>query len=174
MENIFFDGWESFWRELIKIVLAYISIVFFLRISGKRTLTKMNAFDLIVTIALGSMLAAVSLNKNIALFDGVIAFMLLIFLQYILTWLSVRSKKFKNIITSNPSLLIYKGELLEDTMIKERITLDELNMAVRNQGISDISKVDVLILETTGDISIISSVEGDKKGTFTGIKKDQF
>lgn len=174
MENIFFDGWESFWRALIKIVLAYISIVFFLRISGKRTLTKMNAFDLIVTIALGSMLAAVSLNKNIALLDGVIAFMLLIFLQYILTWLSVRSKKFKNIITSNPSLLIYKGELLEDTMIKERITLDELNMAVRNQGISDISKVDVLILETTGDISIISSVKGDKKGTFTGIKKDQF
>jgi uncharacterized membrane protein YcaP (DUF421 family) len=174
MENIFFDGWESFWRAIIKIVLAYISIVFFLRISGKRTLTKMNAFDLIVTIALGSMLAAVSLNKNIALLDGVIAFMLLIFLQYILTWLSVRSKKFKNIITSNPSLLIYKGELLEDTLKEERITLDELNMAVRNQGISDISKVEVLILETTGDISIIASVEGDKTGTYEGIKKDQF
>ena len=174
MENIFFDGWESFWRTLVITVLAYLSVVFFLRISGKRTLTKMNAFDLIVTIALGSMLAAVSLNKNIALLDGVIAFMLLIFLQYILTRLSVRSKKFKNIITRNPSLLIYKGELLEDTLKEERITLDELNMAVRNQGISDISKVEVLILETTGDISIIASVEGDKTGTYEGIKKDQF
>jgi uncharacterized membrane protein YcaP (DUF421 family) len=174
MENIFFDSWESFGRTVVITILAYLSMVFFLRISGKRTLTKMNAFDFIITVALGSMLAAVSLNKNIALIDGMIAFFLLIFLQFVLTWISVRSKRIKNLITSSPSLLVYKGEILEDTMKKERITREELKMAARNQGIEDISNVDILILETTGDISIIPKIEGGEAGTFADIRKDHF
>lgn len=173
MENIFFDNWDSFVRTVVITVLAYIGMVFFLRVSGKRTLSKMNAFDFVITVALGSTLAAVCLNKNIALFDGMTVFFLLIFFQFILTWLSVRNKKIKNLITSSPSVLVYNGEIMEEVMKKERLTMDELKMAARSQGIEDISNVDILILETTGDITIIPKIEGTKRGTFKGIRKDQ-
>lgn len=172
MENILFDSWDSLFRTVVITVLAYAGMVFFLRISGKRTLTKMNAFDFIITIALGSTLAAVSLNKNIALLDGMTAFFLLIFLQFILTWLSVRNKKVKNLITSSPSLLVYKGEIQEGMMKRERMTVDEIKMAARSQGIEDLSHVDILILETTGDISIIKSIDGKKRGTLDEIEHD--
>lgn len=76
-------------RVLLVGVAAYAGLVL-LRVSGKRTLTKMNAFDLVVTVALGSTLATVQLTKSVALADGLAAFALLIFLQYGLMWLSVR------------------------------------------------------------------------------------
>ena len=59
MERIFFDGWSVLFRTAVVGVLAYVCLIFFLRISGKRTLSKMNAFDFVVTVALGSTLATI-------------------------------------------------------------------------------------------------------------------
>ena len=69
MEQIFFTSWTSIFRTLIIGVLAYVGLILMLRVSGKRTLSKMNAFDLIVTVALGSTLATVLLTKSVALAD---------------------------------------------------------------------------------------------------------
>jgi uncharacterized membrane protein YcaP (DUF421 family) len=73
LDRVFFSGWDSLLRTLVVGVLAYVALVVFLRISGKRTLSKMNAFDLIVTVALGSTLATVTLSKEVALADGALA-----------------------------------------------------------------------------------------------------
>ena len=113
MDPIFFNNWESLGRTFIITILAYVVMVIFLRVSGKRTLSKMNAFDFIVTIALGSCLASVALNKNVVLLDGILAFFLLIFMQFSISWLSVRTKFVKNLVTSKASMLLYKGELFE-------------------------------------------------------------
>jgi uncharacterized membrane protein YcaP (DUF421 family) len=113
MNDIFFGGFSSLLRILIVGVLGYVWLVVLLRISGKRTLTKLNAFDLVVTVALGSTLATVLLNKNVALAEGFLAFGLLVFLQYSITFLSVRAPAFKRIIKSEPSLLVHNGEVLE-------------------------------------------------------------
>jgi uncharacterized membrane protein YcaP (DUF421 family) len=67
---MFFSGWESLFRTLVVGVLAYVALVAFLRLSGNRTLSKMNAFDLVVTVSLGSTLATVLLTRDIALADG--------------------------------------------------------------------------------------------------------
>lgn len=66
MEAIFFNGWSVLGRTLLIGVLAYVSLVFMLRVSGKRTLAKMNAFDLLVTVAIGSTLATIVLSKSVA------------------------------------------------------------------------------------------------------------
>ena len=76
MSQIFFDNWETLFRTLIIGVLAYVSLVILLRISGRRTLSKMNAFDMVVTVALGSTLATILLNRDVALAEGVLAFAL--------------------------------------------------------------------------------------------------
>lgn len=130
----------------------------------------MNAFDFIITIALGSTLAAVSLNKQVALADGILAFFLLIFLQYVITWLSVRFKKIKGIITSQPSLLLYKGEILGENLKKERITMEEINMVARKKGISNYKDIDVIVLETTGDITVIPNLTSNKAETMKTVR----
>ncbi|MEO8109430.1 MAG: YetF domain-containing protein [Ginsengibacter sp.] len=159
MHNMFFDDWESLLRAFISTVIAYITLVIFIRISGKRTLSKMNAFDFIVTVALGSCLATISLNKNIALAEGALVYFTFIFLQFIITWTSVRVKQVKKIVSGQPALLLYKGELLWDAMKRERITIEEIYLSVRAKGIADLNEIEVIVLETTGDITVISKFE---------------
>jgi uncharacterized membrane protein YcaP (DUF421 family) len=158
MEKIFFDSIESVVRICIIGVLAYVGIIILLRTSGKRTLSKMNAFDFIVTIALGSTLATVLLDKSIPLFDGVLAFAILIYLQYMITYLSVRYKTINNLLKSTPTLLVYKGKLLPEMMKKERIDEDEIYATIRKKGLSSVEQVDVMILESDGSLSLVQNV----------------
>ncbi|KMQ49627.1 hypothetical protein CHISP_3444 [Chitinispirillum alkaliphilum] len=167
---MFFQNWQSLLRTLIVTVLAYAGIVFLLRISGKRTLSKMNAFDFIVTIALGSALASVSLNKDIPLIEGILVFFLLIFLQYIISWLSVRISVVKRVVTSAPVMLLYKGKVLHEVMKKERITIEELYVSAREKGISSLEKVDIVVLETTGDITVIPKIGSGDAETLKSVK----
>lgn len=171
MDNIFFDSWESIARTLIISVLAYGSLVVVLRTSGKRTLSKMNAYDFIVTVALGSTLATVLLNKDVALADGVLTFVLLISLQFILTYLSVRSKKINNLVKSQPSLLVYKGQILNDAMIKERIAVDEVYATLRENGYADLQQIDAVVLETDGSLSVIAQVDDMDNPVMSNTKK---
>ena len=170
MENIYFNSWQSIARIMILTLLAYTSLVFLLRSSGKRTLSKMNAFDFIVTIALGSTLASVILSKDISWADGFVAFFSLIFLQFLITWISVRVAWFKKIITSQPALLIYKGELLQKVIKKERITMEEINVAIRKKSVTDIGKIDILILETTGEFTVIPQLSEAENNVFADVK----
>jgi uncharacterized membrane protein YcaP (DUF421 family) len=103
---MFFDGWTGLLRVAVVGTLAYAALVLLLRVTGKRTLSKLNAFDLVVTVALGSTLATVLLSKDVALAEGVLAFALLILLQFAITWLSVRSERLQGLVKAEPQLLL--------------------------------------------------------------------
>ncbi|WP_051682955.1 DUF421 domain-containing protein [Salinicoccus luteus] len=137
--------------------MAYLSLVVLLRVSGKRTLTKMNAFDFIVTIALGSILASIITSKDITLAQGITAFLVLVIMQYIFTKISVKSRAFSNLIKSQPALLYYNGEFLAHNMKKERVLEIEIRQAARSSGKDDMSEVMAVVLETDGSISVISN-----------------
>lgn len=170
MKNVFFDSWESTGRIIIITVLAYAALIVMLRVSGKRTLSKMNAFDFVVTVALGSTLATVILSKDVALLDGALAFFLLIFLQFCITWLSVRHKRVKQLITSDPTLLLYKGEVLHGALKKERVTLEELDVAARNNGLTDLQDIYGIVLETTGTLSVLSEKPDGSPKTLSDVQ----
>jgi len=106
MAAFFFNGWEPLLRTVLVGTCAYLALVVLLRISGKRTLSKMNAFDLIVTVALGSTLASVLTSKDVALLQGIAALALLILLQLVITSLSVRSQAVQGWVKSEPSCSI--------------------------------------------------------------------
>ncbi|MEH6691691.1 MAG: YetF domain-containing protein [Pseudorhizobium pelagicum] len=135
--------------------LAYVVLVLFVRISGKRTLAKMNAFDLVVTVALGSTLSAVLLQEAIALAEGATALGLLIALQYLVTFLSVRSKDFAKLVRSQPTLLARSGSYCSGALLDQRLTEDEVLSAVRSQGLDDLDQVEAVILESDGSLSVI-------------------
>jgi len=99
---MFFNNASDLWRVLIVGILAYSGLVVFQRISGKRTLSKMNAFDLIVSIALGSTLATVLLSRYVSLSEGLLAFAVLMLLQFSITWLSLRIKIIKRLVKAEP------------------------------------------------------------------------
>ena len=153
---MFFDGWDELIRVLIVGSLAYIGLVTFLRVSGKRTLAKMNAFDLVVTVALGSTLTTILLSSDVSLSEGLFAFVSLCSLQYVVAWLSVRSRRFREIIKTEPALLLRNGDYLRGAMRSERVTEDEIHAAVRSSGQADPSQVAAVVLETDGSFSVIA------------------
>lgn len=160
MTEFLFDDWRGLWRTLVVGVLAYIALVTLLRSSGKRTLAKMNAFDFIVTVALGSTLATVLLSKDVALAEGVLAFIVLILLQFSVAWLSVRFPWVEALVKSEPTLLLYRGKFLRPAMQRERVSQSEIEAAVRQQGIADPAAVAAVVLETDGTFSVIQT-EGE-------------
>jgi len=154
---MFFDTWMGLLRVVIVGVLAYVGLVLLLRVSGKRTLSKLNAFDLIVTVALGSSLATVLLSNDIALAEGLLAFIVLIGLQWLVAWSSVRSGAISRLVKSEPKLLVYQGKLLHDAMQRERVVESEILQALRNQGIDSLEQVEAVVLETDGGFSVLTA-----------------
>ena len=154
-EPIFFDSWQGLLRVLIVGIAAYAALIVMLRGSGKRTLSKMNAFDLIVTVALGSTLATVLLSNSVPLLEGVLALALLVYLQYTITWLSVRSERFQNLIKAEPTLLVHEGRYLDTALRQQRVTREEIGAALRQSGKTDIAAVTSVVLETDGSMTVI-------------------
>lgn len=158
MTHAFFMAWSSTARVVIVGVLAYAILVLFLRVSGKRTLAKMNAFDLVVTVALGSTLSATLLSATVPLLDGTVALALLIALQFAVAWGGLRAGWFRRMVKSTPRLLMRNGTFLDDAMRSERVDRDEVLAAIRTSGIGAVSDVAAVVLETDGSFSVLRSV----------------
>lgn len=152
---MWFDAWADIGRIAAVGAAAYVSLVLVLRLSGKRTLAKLNAFDFVVTVALGSTLATILLNTSVSWLDGVVALGLLAALQWAVAWLGSRVPMVRKVVASRPSLLVSEGELLEDAMRRERVTAAEVNHAVRASGRGGLEGVAAVVLETDGTLSVI-------------------
>jgi uncharacterized membrane protein YcaP (DUF421 family) len=151
--EMFFQNWQGLGRTLLVGFLAYCTLVLFLRISGKRTLAKLNAFDLVVTVALGSTLSAILLQESIALAEGALALALLITMQFLVTFMSVRWPAFAHAVRSEPTLLARDGVFLDGAMKKQRVTRDEAQSAIRSAGGESVTDISYLVLESDGTIS---------------------
>ena len=150
-----FQRWSDLGQVLATSLLVYPTLVLVLRVSGKRTLAKMNAFDLVVTVALGSTLATILLSADVSVAEGVLALVLLVGLQLAVAWVSVRAGWFRRTVKASPALLVHRGVLLEDRLRAERVTAGEVRQAVRSQGIGGLELVEAVVLETDGSFSVI-------------------
>jgi uncharacterized membrane protein YcaP (DUF421 family) len=121
-------------------------MVTILRLSGKRTMTELNAFDLVVSVALGSTLATILLNKDVELAEGTSAIALLVLMQFVMTWTNLRWQALQKILKSSPTLLFYRGEFLEDSMRNERITKEEILAAVLSARLPNLQRVEAVVL----------------------------
>jgi len=171
--SIFYNDWESVVRTLIIGVAAYVALIVGLRISGNRTLSKMNAFDFVVTIALGSTLATILLSKQTALAEGIVALALLITLQYLVTWSSARASWVKRVVTGEPRLIFHDGQFLWSEMKRRRITKEEVLSAIRSAGYADVTNVGSVILETDGSCSVTRLDENSPSSALRDVKPKQ-
>ncbi len=165
-----FDSFTVLFRTLIVGTLSYITLIVLLRISGKRTLSKWNAFDFIVTVAFGSLLATMILSKDTSVAQGVLGFALLVVLQYLVSWLSVRYADVRAWIKAEPTLLLYQGEFRHAALKDNRVTEGEVRAAIRSQGIAAVEDVEAVILETDGSFSVIRKFEASTESALKGVK----
>jgi len=158
---MFFDDWQGLLRTLLAGAIAYVYLLVLVRVSGKRTLSKLNAFDLIVTVALGSTLATVVLSKDVALAEGALALGVLIGGQYLVAWLSVRSRGFSRLVKSRPALLYYRGTFRDDELARERVVRSEVLQAIRQQGHTSLAEVEAVVLESDGTLAVLTRLTGE-------------
>jgi uncharacterized membrane protein YcaP (DUF421 family) len=166
---MFFDSWTGLVRVVIVGTLAYAGLVLLVRVSGKRTPSRMNAFDLIVTVALGSTVATILLSNDVALAESLVALSLLIGLQFTLTWLSVRSDSVERLIKAEPTLLVYRGELLHGALRRERVTEREVHQALRAKGNASVATTGTVVLETDGTFTVVKHAETSAAPTLAAL-----
>jgi uncharacterized membrane protein YcaP (DUF421 family) len=158
--GMFFDSWYDLGRVLLVGAAAYVALVVMLRLSGPRTLSKLNAFDLVVTVALGSTLATVLLSRDVSLTEGLLAFAVLIGLQFLVTWTSVRWPTVNSLVKSEPVMLVHQGRFLRQAMRRARVVEDEVRSVLRDQGVARLEDVEAVVLETDGSMSVIHQHDG--------------
>lgn len=153
---MWFDGWADLGRVVAVGAAAYGALVLLLRISGKRTLAKLNAFDLVVTVALGSALATILLSADVSWAEGVLGIAVLVTLQLLVAWTSVRLPWPRRLVTASATVLVRHGVVDEAAMRRERVTRGELSQALRASGVGGLDLVAAVVLETDGTLSVVT------------------
>jgi uncharacterized membrane protein YcaP (DUF421 family) len=138
----------------------------------KADVIELNAFDFVVTVALGSTLATILLSKSVALAEGILAILMLVLLQFCISWLSVRSNTFQDLIKSDPTLVYYSGQFLDGPLRRERLTREEILAAIRERGMGDLDAVGAVVLETDGSISVLEKPQVPQRGVLKTVDRE--
>lgn len=173
--DFLFKDWTNIYRTLLVGTLAYLLLILVIRVFGKRTLSKMSAFDFVVTVAFGSILATILTNSKLTLADGMTSLTLLVFLQFVLSKLMKRFNFIEKLAKSEPVLLYFKGNYDEQAMKKERILKEDLYQTARSSGFVSMDDILGIILETNGEFSVLSNSNYTiENSTLKNVKKDHF
>lgn len=140
-------------------ILASISVVWVIvvvRIVGLRAFSKMTAFDFVITVATGSLMAGASTATSWSAFaQPCLAVAVLLGVQSGVAWLRQRSETFETIVQNCPVLLMRDGKMLHGALKATRVAEDDLVAKLREANVLNLSDVRAVVLETTGDISVL-------------------
>lgn len=170
---------EYFTKDLIELpsiligaIGIYFIILVYTRIFGLKSFAKMTGFDFVNTVAIGNLLAMSVATSNPTLLTGIVIIGLLYLLNYLISFLRFKHKNLRERMDNQPVLLMKDGEILEDNLKDTKITHDELRGKLREANVLRLSEVRAVILETTGDVSVLHGDESIQLDDFLleGIK----
>ena len=162
---LFFESWYNVGRAVTLSVIGFLSLIALLRVSGKRTLSKLNVFDFVFVVAVGSVFAATIMDKGVTLVEGIAALATLVGMQIGLAELAARSELAERIINGEPALLLSHGRFIPRALKRERITEEEVRAAIRAKGVTRVEDVDAVVLENDGTLTVAwtsKEPEGEK------------
>jgi uncharacterized membrane protein YcaP (DUF421 family) len=145
-------------RTVVGTLASYVVLVALLRVAGQRTLAKWYAFDLIVTMALGSAFASGILSKDVTIAQSAAGFVTLVVLQFIVARTVVAVNRFRKVVNSSPALVFYNGEFRRGEMKKYRVADPDIRAAVRGHGHGCLEEIDAVVLEPDGTFSVIKDL----------------
>lgn len=152
---MWFDSWSAVVRVLAVGLASYAALVVFLRLSGKRVLAKLNAFDLVVTVALGSVLASAVISQEIRYADALAGMLVLVGGQVVISRVTTWLPGGRRFVNAEPTLVVRDGEVLEDALRRQRLTESEVHQAIRSSGQGGVGSVAAVVLEADGTLSVI-------------------
>jgi uncharacterized membrane protein YcaP (DUF421 family) len=158
--QVFFQGWEPIFRTAISTSASYLALIVLLRVAGQRTLAKWYAFDLIVTVALGSTFANTVLAKDITVAQAVVGFLILVGLQFLVSFIVLHWSPMREVVNSPPTLVFHNGQFQNDAMRSQRVAEADVRAAVRQNGRASLEQVAAVILESDGTFSVIDQFSG--------------
>lgn len=170
MDMLFFDHLDKLVRIAITATMVYILIILLTKISGKRSTSQLNNFDWVMTVMIGSLGASIVLLREIPFIEGATALITLYVLQFLVTKYSAISQPFARLILSEPRIVFYEGQFLPEAMRAERLTRQELESAMRSEGIHNLEDVEAIIFESDAKLAIIPKSDPPKEGISETLK----
>ena len=155
MDMLFFDSIDKLGRIVLTTVMVYVLVVLTTKISGKRSTSQLNNFDWIVTVMIGSLGASTILLKDIPFIEGVASILVLYLLQFLVTKYASISPQFSNFFLSEPRIVFYQGQFLPDAMRDERLTRQEIECAMRSEGMNSFDDIEAIVFESDAKLTII-------------------
>ncbi|MEH7074174.1 DUF421 domain-containing protein [Neobacillus drentensis] len=155
---------QDYLTIVFRTIFLYALILVIFRVMGKREIGELSVLDLVVFIMIGEMAVVAIDQPHSHLLHAVIPMVLLMLIQIILAIISLKSKKFRNLVDGQPSIIINKGKIDESAMRKQRYNFDDLMTQLREKNIRSIADVEFAILESSGSLSVIQKIksEGDE------------
>lgn len=161
---MWFDSWSAVLRIVLVGAATYATLVVLLRLGGKRVLAKLNAFDLVVTVALGSMLASAVLSKDIRFVDALTGLGLVVTAQWLVARVTTWLPGGRRFVNAEPTLVVRRGTVLAPAMARVRLTPGEVLQAVRSSGHGGLDQIAAVVLEPDGTLSVVpDSSAGDEQ-----------
>ncbi len=136
-------------------IILYIIVFLIMRLSGKRQVSDLQAFDLVITMLIADLASEPATNLNIPLAHGIVPILTLYIIQQIFSEISLKSNKLRKILCGNPIIVVKDGRVLEHSLKSARYSLDDLFEQMRTKDIYDINDVSYAILETNGSLSVL-------------------
>jgi uncharacterized membrane protein YcaP (DUF421 family) len=145
---------------VIRSVLTFVVLWFVLRVSGKREVTQLSAFELILLVTLGDLISQTVLQEDFSLMGGFLAVGTFTLLSILLSWVGWRFPQTRPVLDGEPTVLLRDGKLDQTVMRYERLPLDDVLIAAREHSIRDLADVDLLVLEPDGTFSFFKKENG--------------
>lgn len=151
-------------QSVLMVILStlgiYVVLILFTRLSGVRTFSKMSSFDFAITVAIGSLIASTILAKSPPLFQAVVAMASLFAIQMVIA--GFRDRSFiRSLVDNKPILLMRNTEMLEENMKKAKVTREDILGKLREANVTQFSQIKAVVMETTGDMSVLHHHETD-------------
>lgn len=160
MSDWFGAGWSTVGWVVLTTMAMYAATVLSVRLAGRRTVAQLSAFDAVVTIAIGSIIAGTVLSPDPSLAQGVAALVTLLSLQVVVAALRLRSSRLSRLLEFEPEVVARDGVLhLPTALLSSQLTDQELGSLLRQRGIFDLRNVAVAVLEPDGSISVVRTSE---------------
>lgn len=145
---------------VIRATLVFALLWFVLRVSGKRQVTQLSAFELILLVTLGDLISQTVLQEDLSLTGGALAVATFTLLSILLSWVTWRFARTRKVIEGEPAILIKDGHV-DDAMLRyERLPIDDLLAAAREHGVRDLSEIELMVLEPDGTFSLFTREKG--------------
>ena len=141
---------------IIRATIVFALLWFVLRVSGKRQVTQLSAFELILLVTLGDLISQTVLQEDLSLTGGALAVATFTLLSILLSWVSWRFAPTRPVLEGEPTILLRDGDVDEDVLRYERLPLDDLLAAAREHGVRDLADVDLVVLEADGTFSFFT------------------